>query len=73
MGDARSEVPMAVLQKRPASSTPAPTPPPAASGSDAGQQEVSSLPDCLPRSPVSALPVLLFLACSPALISGHVG
>ncbi|KAF8729750.1 hypothetical protein HU200_017718 [Digitaria exilis] len=42
MGDARSsEVPLAVLQKRPASTaaSPAPAPPPAAHGSDAGQQE----------------------------------
>nr|CAB3447620.1 unnamed protein product [Digitaria exilis] len=41
MGDARSEVPLAVLHERPASTaaSPAPAPPPATSGSDAGQQE----------------------------------
>ena len=47
MGDARSEVPLAVLQDRPGSTAPvpapAPTPPPAEPGSDPGQQEVSPL------------------------------
>jgi hypothetical protein len=54
MGDARSEVPLAVLQDRQGSTAPTLRPPADAGSGDTGQQEVSSpalrpyLSSCLP-------------------------
>jgi len=73
MGDARSEVPLAVLQDRGQGSTATPRPPADAGSGDTGQQEVSSLG--LPRCALSSVAVclLLYALClyvSPALIGG---